>query len=107
VAFPSYTSYTRKAARRAAQAEMMNLANRQQQFLLTNRAYATSTAALGWTIPSEINGKYTPTIETNTTISPTSAVPAFTVTFTAAGNQSADGNLTITHDGVKSPADKW
>ena len=107
VAFPSYTNYTRKGARRAAQAAMMEMANRQQQFLLANRAYATDTAALGFTLPSEVTGKYTADIVTNTETSPATSVPAFTITFTATGNQSADGNLTLTSDGAKAPAGKW
>ena len=41
VAYPSYTSHVQKGARRAAQAQMLDIANRQQQFLLGSRAYAT------------------------------------------------------------------
>ncbi len=39
VAYPAYTNHVRKGVRRAAQAQMMDLANREQQFLLSNRAY--------------------------------------------------------------------
>ncbi len=107
VAFPSYTNYTRKGARRAAQAQMMDLANRQQQYLLTNRAYATTTSQLGYTLPSELTGKYGPVLETNTTISPATSVPAFTITFTASGAQLADGDLTLNSEGGKGPSGKW
>ena len=107
VAYPSYTSHTRKAARRAAQAQMMDLANRQQQYLIANRAYATTIGALGYTLPSDVSGRYTPVIATNTTVSPATTVPAFTVTFTATGSQAADGNLTLASDGSKAPAGKW
>ena len=37
IAYPSYTQYLIRANRSAAQAEMLDIANRQQQFLLTNR----------------------------------------------------------------------
>ena len=107
VAYPSYTSHTRKAARRAAQAQMMDIANRQQQYLLANRAYATAVADLGYSMPAEVTGKYAAGIATNTTVSPATTVPAFTVTFTAAGSQASDGNLTLTSDGTKGPTGKW
>ncbi len=35
------------------------------------------------------------------------AVPSYTITFTAKGNQASDGNLSLTDQGVKTPADKW
>ena len=109
VAFPSYSSHTRKAARRAAQAQMMEMANRQQQYLIANRSYATTTAQLNYTLPTEVTARYTAAIATNTTISPTSSVPAFTITFTpiAGGSQVADGAISLTSDGAKSPPDKW
>lgn len=107
IAFPSYTSYVQKGARRAAQAAMMEIANRQQQYLLANRSYAVDTATLGYTLPSEVSSKYTADIVTNTETSPATAVPAFTITFTATGGQASDGNLTLTSDGAKSPAGKW
>lgn len=103
IAYPSYTSHVRKGVRRSAQAQMMDLANRQQQYLLTNRSYAASYSdlqtATSYSFPTELAGKYTPSVSSNTS--------SFTVTFTAAGTQATDGNLTLTSDGVKLPADKW
>jgi type IV pilus assembly protein PilE len=111
IAYPSYTSYVRKGVRRAAQAQMLDIANREQQFLLANRAYA-SYAALtgsGYALPPELNGKYTtPTITVGA-----GTVPAFTITFTAAGSQLVDGDLTFNSEGVKGcgagcdAASKW
>lgn len=105
VAYPAYTEYVKKGVRRAAQAQMLDIANRQQQFLLSNRAYATSYAAItgsGYTLPSELVGKYTPSVTAATT-----TVPAFTVTFTATGSQLSDGDLTFNSEGVKAPPAKW
>jgi len=104
LAYPTYTSYIRKGVRRAAQAQMMDIANREQQFLLANRAFATYDAltASGYTFPAELSGKYTPTITVGA-----GTVPSFLVTFTAAGSQLVDGNLTFNSEGVKTPADKW
>jgi type IV pilus assembly protein PilE len=104
VAYPSYTSYIKKGVRRSAQAQMLDLANREQQYLLANRAYAeySTITAAGYTLPTELNGKYTPSIEIST-----ATVPAFTITFTATGRQLDDGDLTFNSNGVKGPADKW
>ena len=110
VAYPSYTSHVKKGVRRAAQAQMLDIANREQQFLLSNRAYvpysatspAPSITGSGYALPTDLAGKYTPSIAVGT-----STVPAFTITFTAIGGQADDGNLTYTSEGVKSPLNKW
>lgn len=104
VAYPSYTSHVKKGVRRAAQAQMMDLANREQQFLLSNRAFVdyAAIAASGYALPSDLVGRYTPSIAVATT-----TLPAFTITFTATGTQASDGDLTLTSEGVKSPAGKW
>jgi type IV pilus assembly protein PilE len=111
VAYPSYTDHIRKGVRRAAQAQMLDIANREQQFLLSNRVYvpydpptplALSLTGGGYALPSELIGKYTPFVQVAT-----STVPAFTITFTATGTQLSDGNLTYNSEGVRAPADKW
>lgn len=104
IAYPSYTSHVRKGVRRAAQAQMMDIANREQQFLLANRAYASYTDLQnsGYGFPADLNGKYTPTIAVGA-----GTVPSFVITFTAAGSQESDGNLTLNSEGVKTPVDKW
>lgn len=104
IAYPSYTSHVRKGVRRAAQAQMMDIANREQQFLLANRAYAsyTNLTDSGYSLPTDLTGKYTPAITVGS-----GTVPAFTVTFTAAGTQLSDGDLTLNSEGVKAPTDKW
>jgi type IV pilus assembly protein PilE len=98
IAYPSYTAYIKKGVRRAAQAQMLDLANREQQYLLANRAfaaYSTLTAA-GYAFPTELDGKYTPSVTVGTT-----TVPGYTITFTATGGQTDDGSLTFTNEGVK------
>ena len=104
VAYPSYQDHVRKSARRAAQSEMMDIANRQQQFLIAKRTfvpYADLTAA-GYQLPAELVGKYTPSVAVGAT-----TVPSFTITFQAIGPQAKDGDLGLTSDGVKTPAGKW
>lgn len=104
VAYPSYTEHVKKGVRRAAQAQMMELANREQQFLLSNRAYVpySDITASGYSLPTEVSAGYTPSIVVGT-----GSVPAFTITFTATGRQLSDGDLTLNSQGVKSPASKW
>jgi type IV pilus assembly protein PilE len=83
---------------------MMDLANREQQFLLSNRAYVpyTTITASGYSLPAELAGKYTADITPGT-----ASVPAFTITFRATGSQLSDGDLTLNSEGVKAPASKW
>lgn len=103
IAYPSYREYIIRGDRAAAQAQMMDIANRQQQFLLANRAYATSIAALNYSLPSELSGKYTAAVSADNAATP----PSFTITFTAIGAQASDGNLSLNSQGVKTPAAKW
>ncbi len=105
VGYPSYVKHVIKSNRRAAQAQMMDLANREQQFLLANRAYATYPAitSSGYTLPTSLATKYTPSIAVGT-----ATVPSFTITFQATGAQASDGDLTLTSEGVKGvDASKW
>jgi type IV pilus assembly protein PilE len=103
VAYPSYSKHVQKSARTAAKAQMLDLANREQQYLLSNRSYATKTQleTAGFSLSSDVSSRYSYTITT------ASSPPAFTITFTPTGSQSADGSLTLNHEGSKAPADKW
>jgi type IV pilus assembly protein PilE len=103
VAYPSYLSHVRKSTRAAAKAQMMDIANREQQFLLANRNFVTDTQlqASGYRLPADVSAKYAYSIAVS------SAPPTFTVTFTPFGDQAKDGPLVLTSDGTKSPADKW
>ena len=106
IAYPSYTSYIKKGLRRSAQAQMLDIANREQQFLLANRAYVSYSGltASGYVLPAELSSKYTPSITVN---AGTSTIPAFTITFAATGSQQDDGDLTFNSEGVKTPDGKW
>lgn len=101
IAYPSYQSYMRRGHRADAQAYLMDLAQRQQQYFIDNRAYAPDIATLNAVTPSTVASFYTVQIATAAT------PPAFSVTATATGSQAPDGNLTINNAGAKTPADKW
>ena len=102
IAIPSYREYVLRGNRRAAQAAMMEIATRQQQYFVANRVYAGSIADLGYTLPEEVQGKYTATL-----VAAAGPPPTFDITFTATGSQTSDGNLTLDSGGNKGPADKW
>lgn len=103
VAFPSYESYIVKGNRAAAQAFMMDVENRQKQYLLDARSYAADLATLGMAAPADVSGFYTLSIAVSAT------PPAFTITATpkAGTRQESDGALTVDSSGTKTPADKW
>ncbi len=104
IAYPSYQEYIISGNRAAAQAQMMDIANRQQQFLLANRAYASKATLIGsgYGLPSEVSDKYGYDIVVGT-----GTVPSYTITFTPTGSQASDGVLTLDSAGNKTPLDKW
>lgn len=104
IAYPSYQQYIIRGKRSAAQAQMMDIANRQQQYLLANRSYASKTQleSGGYVLPSEVSSNYGYSITVGSGTPPT-----FTITFTPSGAQASDGNLTLSSDGSKTPAAKW
>ncbi len=106
IAYPAYTQYVERGHRAAAQTEMMVIANQQQQFFLSNRSYATTLSGLGYTLPSEVDGRYDAAMSVDNDATP----PSFTVTFTATGSQADDGDLELGSDGTKTrdgAASKW
>lgn len=104
IAIPNYQQYIIRSHRTAAQAEMMDIANRQKQFLVSNRAYVDKNALedSGYALPTDLAARYDYVITLGA-----GTLPTFTITFTAKGAQASDGDLTLTSDGVKSPAAKW
>lgn len=104
IALPNYQQYILRSNRTAAQAEMMDIANRQKQFLLANRAYVSKAdlEASGYALPADLSSRYSYAITVGS-----GTLPTFVITFTAIGSQAADGDLTLTSAGVKSPPGKW
>jgi type IV pilus assembly protein PilE len=98
VALPAYQKYVLRGNRAEAQAFMMDIASRQGQYLIDNRAYASTISALSLTTPSTISAKYTITLN-----APDANPPAFTVTAAPVGNQINDtcGTLTLNNAGAK------
>lgn len=104
VALPSYRDYVIKGNRAAAQQLMLAMANKEEQYLLDNRAYTTVASnaevasKLGLSVPTEISSLYVFTVD-----NVTSAPPAYRVvaTVVAGSSQASDGNLTLDSTGAK------
>lgn len=110
VAYPSYLSFVRKGYRADAQSYLMDLAQRQQQYFIDNRAYATAIDGTGLNdpIPATVTPYYSVDLAAGTIAAPAQvSPPAFTITATAIGSQAIDGNLQIDSTGAKNPPDKW
>ncbi len=102
VAIPSYQDYVIKSNRAAAQSFMMELANREKQYMLDARTYAPDIATLGVSAPADVSKHY------NFGIATVGTPPSFTITATPFSSQQAsDGPLTLGSDGTKGPANKW
>jgi type IV pilus assembly protein PilE len=82
---------------------MMDIANRQQQFFLANRRYATTLAELSYALPADVDARYAAAVDADNDATP----PTFTVNFTAEGSQADDGDLSLDNTGAKTPAAKW
>jgi type IV pilus assembly protein PilE len=105
VAIPNYRQYVIRGNRSAAQAQMMDIANREQQFLLMNRGYAgkPTLEANGYELPEEVSEKYDWDVAENNAATP----PSFLITLTPKGAQAGDVVLTLDSAGNKSPPEKW
>ncbi len=106
IGYPAYTQHVVKSKRSAAQALMMDLADREQQFMLANRTFASKSdlTTAGFSMPDNLSAVYDWDVSTSN-----GTPPGFTITFTpvSGGSQASDGALSLTSDGVKSPAGKW
>ena len=116
IAVPSYRTYTVKANRSAAQQLMLEIASKEEAYLLDARAYVatmTGTNSLkitrdGWdctTVTTKCsNTYYDVTVAASAGPPPSHTVSATPKTSTM---QSGDGTLTLTNLGVKGPSGKW
>jgi type IV pilus assembly protein PilE len=109
VALPSYQEYVKRSHRSSAQSLMLDLANREQQYLLDNRAFlgggaSAVTALLPSGVPTEVSSFYTLTITATDGPPPTFEVKATPKTGTVMAGETP---FTLDQDGTKLPAGKW
>jgi type IV pilus assembly protein PilE len=110
IAYPSYLSQMRKGRRSEAESTLMDIAQRQQQYLLDARSYAPDPTTLNVTIPTDVSSFYTVTIcqtATGACAAPGGTPPAFAAIATpkAGTTQANDYKLTIDNTGTKSTFD--
>jgi len=103
IGYPSYQNHVRKAKRSAAQTFMMQIASKEELYLLDNRSYTATigSGGLGLTQPTETANTYT------FAVAVTASPPTFTITGTAISTQAVDGPVTLSSTGVKTPPEKW
>jgi type IV pilus assembly protein PilE len=108
IAYPSYLEYMKRGYRASAQSLMLDLANREQQYLLDNRSFLGGSSAVTTLLPSgvpaEVSAYYTLAITVTAGPPPTFEVKATPKTGTVLAGESA---FTIDQDGTKLPAGKW
>lgn len=107
IAYPSYTQYLIRGTRGAAESFMLDVSNKQEQYLLDARTYTAiannaAFSTLGLSVPPEVSGFYNLSVTgASTTAYTIQAVPI------AGTRQASDGTLTLDAAGNKLPADKW
>lgn len=108
IALPSYRDYVKRANRSAAQQIMLNIQNREEQYIADARVYINVLGSDGLNISQDgwtcTNSASTGCSNSNYTVTVTlsgSTPPGYTITATAASSQASDGNMTLTNTGVK------
>ncbi len=101
IAVPTYTKYTVKAKRAAAESFIQSVANRQEQYILDARQYANSLVALNIAAPTDVDENYNITI-TNIGTAP----PTYTINAEPKGGQATNdtlcGTVSVNQAGTKS-----
>jgi type IV pilus assembly protein PilE len=106
IAYPSFLDQLRKSRRAEAKSALLNIAGRQQQFLLDTRRYASTLAELGVDVPASVAPFYSITLSVSNM---TSTLCSFTATAAPLGTQADDAcaSLSIDQTGSKAPGACW
>jgi len=104
VAYPSYQQYVIRSNRSEMQQFLLDIANREEEYLLNNRLYASTLSDLGLSLTGRLQGMYS-----TPTITKTDSPPSYTISAAPKSGsvQASDPTLGLTSQGVKTPADKW
>ncbi len=113
IAYPSYLEQVRKSKRAVAKSALLDIANRQEQFFFSNRAYSNNLTTFGFSDPAYFTDQHTPTsggadavykITAATTDCGTG--PCFILTAEPQNDQINDacGSFTITSSNARTPA---
>jgi type IV pilus assembly protein PilE len=100
VAYPSYQQHIVRTNRAAAQQYLLEATSLQHQYILDNRSYATTLAALGSSPATAISDNYTVTV---TGVDNSASPPTFTLQAAPKSGSTQQGSdtLTVNHLGQK------
>jgi type IV pilus assembly protein PilE len=114
IAYPSYVQYTTKAKRSAAESFMLNISNKEEQFLLDKRLYfcttgggcanvltTSTTPPLPYTVPTEVSGNYTISIIASDSATPLTYIINATPIGIQLSRDTKCKNLTLNQNGTK------
>ena len=106
IGFTSYDAFVIRAHRSSAQSFMMQVANKQSQYILDARNYAvgaTALTSLTLTVPPDVSPFYDVNVENAAGGSSVATPPSFRVRATpkAGTKQANDGELILTSTGAK------
>lgn len=111
IALPSYSGSVLRANRANAERFMLDVANRQEQYLMDARSYTATigSGGLGITPEADIATRYTfaVTLTGNDCAGTAVAGPSYVIRATAIGSQASDGDLCLDSRNNKTPAAKW
>ena len=110
IAYPLYLHQLAEGRRSAAEATLMDIAQREQQYILDQRQYVSGADAstlstnLNVTIPSSVTQFYSISVNASSGPPPNFTAKAAPIAGTA---QAGDYTLTIEQTGVKQPTGTW
>ena len=99
IAYPSYRDHVMKGYRNAGKQFLADIAQRQEQYLLDQRQYAATLAALNMTVPAEVAARYQAPAFTV----PGGATPTYSISLSPVGGgmMAGDGALVINNVGQR------
>lgn len=107
IAYPSYIDYVIRANRSAAQSFMLEVAGKQERYLLDARTYGDLTAlGMASSAPASVTKNYTVTATPATGPPPSYVIQAVAGTYQGSMD-AACTPLTIDQTGTKAPAGCW
>lgn len=113
IALPAQKQYMIRANKAGAKAVLEEIAQRQEQFMVQNRSYASTFSALGMTTPTDIAQYYDfsidPTVATTATNAALAGMPTFTASAIPRTDsiQAGQATLTINQFGLRMPITQW
>lgn len=114
IAVPSYNQYLIRSNKAAAKAVLMEVASRQEQYVMTAGSYGTL-AQLNYTVPDDVSRVFDITLTTGTNTTSTvvalQGLPTFTISASGKVGTIQEGQpataLSINQFGLRLPVSEW